>query len=127
MPPPSDLSFAESLTSEQRQNFYERHRFLAILMILVVLFSPCAGVYVAGLLGAGIGVLLSIAAYYLTPYSGFRLVAETGLDGLSRLTCMFGWLDWKFIQKIIILTLWISFPFPSSKLARYLSAGMGAD
>ena len=73
MPPPSDLSFAESLSSEQRQNFYERQRFLAILMILVVLFSPFAGVYVTGLIGAGIGVLLSIAAYYLTPYVWLKI------------------------------------------------------
>ena len=73
MPSPSDLSFTESLTSERRQIFYERHRFLAILMILIVLFSPFAGVYVTGLIGAGIGVLLSIAAYYLTPYVWLKL------------------------------------------------------
>ncbi|MDP1769053.1 MAG: hypothetical protein Q8L74_09660 [Nitrospirota bacterium] len=73
MPSPSDLSFTESLTSERRQIFYERHRFLAMLMILIVLFSPFAGVYVTGLIGAGIGVLLSIAAYYLTPYVWLRL------------------------------------------------------
>lgn len=68
MPPPSELSFTDSLASEQRQTFYERRRFLAILMILIVLFAPFAGVYVAGLLGAGLGVLLSIALYYLMPY-----------------------------------------------------------
>ena len=48
MPPPSDLSFVDSLTSEQRQIFYERHRFLAILMILIVLLFPFAGLYVMG-------------------------------------------------------------------------------
>ena len=68
MPPPSDLSFAESLTSEQRQIFYERHRFLARLMILVVLLFPFAGLYVTGLFGAVLGLLLSLAAFYLTPY-----------------------------------------------------------
>jgi len=68
MPHPSELSFTDSLTSEQRQNFYERRRFLAILMILIVLFFPFAGLYVTGLLGAGLGLLLSLAAYYLTPY-----------------------------------------------------------
>jgi|GEM_PF-6667191 len=45
MPPPSDLSFVDSLTSEQRQIFYERHRFLAILMILIVPLFPFAGLY----------------------------------------------------------------------------------
>ena len=73
MPPPSDLSFTQSLTSEQRQIFYEHPRFLAILLILVVLLFPFAGVYVAGLIGAGIGVLLSIAAYYLTPYVWLKI------------------------------------------------------
>lgn len=68
MPHPSELSFADSLSSEQRQNFYERRRFLAILMILIVLLFPFAGLYVTGLLGAGLGLLLSLAAYYLTPY-----------------------------------------------------------
>jgi hypothetical protein len=68
MPPPSDLSFVDSLTSEQRQIFYERHRFLARLMILIVLLFPFAGLYVTGLFGAGLGLLLSLAAFYLTPY-----------------------------------------------------------
>ncbi|MEY4706018.1 MAG: hypothetical protein RL042_2223 [Nitrospirota bacterium] len=68
MPLPSDLSFVDSLTNAQRQNFYERRRYLAILMIVIVLFSPFAGVYVAGLIGAGLGVLLSVALYYLMPY-----------------------------------------------------------
>jgi len=45
MPVRSDLSFTDSLTSEQRQIFYARHRFLAMLMILVVLLFPFAGLY----------------------------------------------------------------------------------
>lgn len=73
MPPPSDLSFVDSLTSEQRQIFYERHRFLAILMILVVLLFPFAGLYVTGLFGAVLGLLLSLAAFYLTPYVWLKI------------------------------------------------------
>ena len=68
MPLRSELSFTDSLTSEQRQIFYARHRFLAILMILIVLLFPFAGLYVIGLFGAVLGVLLSVAGYYLTPY-----------------------------------------------------------
>ena len=68
MLPPSNLSLAESLTSAQRQIFYERHRSLAMLMILVVLLFPFAGLYVTGLFGAVLGLLLSLAAFYLTPY-----------------------------------------------------------
>ncbi len=36
-------------------------------MILILLLAPFAGLYVTGLLGSVIGVLLSVAAYYLTP------------------------------------------------------------
>jgi len=36
-------------------------------MILVVFAAPFAGLYVAGLLGVVIGVLVSAAAYVLTP------------------------------------------------------------
>jgi hypothetical protein len=37
-------------------------------MILIVFLSPFAGLYVANLFGAVIGVLLSFLAYYVTPY-----------------------------------------------------------
>ena len=36
-------------------------------MLVVVLMAPFAGLYVAGLLGVVIGVLVSAAAYVLTP------------------------------------------------------------
>lgn len=67
MPDPSDFSFFESLTSDHRRRFYERHRSVAVLMILVLLLAPFAGLYVTGLLGSVLGLLLSVAAYYLTP------------------------------------------------------------
>ena len=64
----SNHSFTESFNSEHRRWFYEGHRSLALLMILIVFLSPFAGLYVASLFGAVIGVLLSFAAYYLAPY-----------------------------------------------------------
>jgi thiamine transporter ThiT len=67
MPDRSDFSFFESLTSDHRRRFYEHHRSLALLLILVLLLAPFAGLYVTGLLGLVVGVLLSGAAYYLTP------------------------------------------------------------
>jgi hypothetical protein len=73
MPLRSDLSFTDSLTSEQRRTFYEGHRFLAILMILILLLFPFAGLYVIGLFGAVLGVLLSVAAYYLLPYVWLKI------------------------------------------------------
>ena len=68
MPSSSGLSLIGSFNSEQRRRFYEGHRTLALMMILIVFLSPFAGLYVAGLFGAVLGVLLSFAAYYLMPY-----------------------------------------------------------
>jgi len=67
MSDPSTLSFTEGLTGDHRRRFYERHRSLALLMILVLLLAPFAGLYVTGLLGSILGVVLSVAAYYVTP------------------------------------------------------------
>ncbi|HEX5645435.1 MAG TPA: hypothetical protein VFX56_00580 [Nitrospira sp.] len=67
MPDPSGLSFTESLTGHHRRTFYERHRSLAVLMILILFLAPFAGLYVTGLLGSVVGVVLSVAAYYLMP------------------------------------------------------------
>ena len=37
-------------------------------MLLLVFAAPFAGLYVAGLLGVVVGVLISAAAYMLTPF-----------------------------------------------------------
>jgi hypothetical protein len=64
----SEISFTDSLTRERRHYFYACHRFLGIPMILIVLLFPFAGLYVTWLFGAVLGVMLSVAGYYLTPY-----------------------------------------------------------
>ncbi len=60
--------WSPSFSAEGRRTFYEGHRSLALFMILVVFAAPFAGLYVAGLLGAVVGVLVSAAAYVLIPY-----------------------------------------------------------
>ncbi len=70
LPPMSDhsgLSFSESLSAHHRRTFYDGHRSLAALMILILFLAPFAGLYVTGLLGSVLGVVLSVAAYYLLP------------------------------------------------------------
>jgi hypothetical protein len=57
-----------SFSAEARRKFYEGHRSMALFMLLVVFAAPFAGLYVAGLLGVVVGVLVSAAAYVLTPY-----------------------------------------------------------
>ena len=44
-----------------------------MLMILIVLLFPFAGLYVTGLCGAVLGLLLSLAAFYLTPYVWLKI------------------------------------------------------
>lgn len=65
----SDRSFTDSLTSAQRATFYEGHKHLAVGMILVVFFLPFGGLLAGGLFGVAGGVVLSLLAYYLTPYA----------------------------------------------------------
>ena len=75
MGPDSELSFTSSLKSEQRKGFYERNKPIAVLMILIVLLLPIVGVFVRGLSGAVMGLVISVSGYYLTPYAVLRLRA----------------------------------------------------
>jgi hypothetical protein len=61
-------SSASSFSTEARREFYEGHRSIAFFMLLLVVAAPFAGLYVAGLLGVATGVLISAAAYVLTPF-----------------------------------------------------------
>ena len=64
----SPLSFSDSLTLARRTAFYERHKPIAVVMILLVFLLPFFGVFVRGLIGAAAGVMISVLCYYLTPY-----------------------------------------------------------
>lgn len=66
-------SFTDSFNSDDRRRCYEGHRSLALLMILFVFLSPFAGLFVANLSGAVIGLLLTFATYYLTPYLRLKI------------------------------------------------------
>ncbi|NGZ09679.1 MAG: hypothetical protein CV088_09880 [Nitrospira sp. LK70] len=61
------FSSSISFSAEARRAFYEGHPSLALFMLLIVFMAPFAGLYVAGLLGVVVGVLVSAAAYVLTP------------------------------------------------------------
>jgi uncharacterized membrane protein SpoIIM required for sporulation len=69
----SELTFTGSLKSEQRRDFYEHNKSIAVLMILVVFLFPIAGIFLTGLTGAVLGVVVSVVAYYLTPYVVLKL------------------------------------------------------
>ncbi|SLM49432.1 conserved protein of unknown function [Nitrospira japonica] len=73
MPVRPDPSFSESLSGDHRRVFYEGHRSIALFMILVVFLSPFAGLYVANLFGTVLGVILSVAAFYFTPYVWLKI------------------------------------------------------
>jgi len=66
-------SFSESLTPERRTAFYDGHKPLAVLMILIVFLLPFAGLFVYGLIRVVAAVILSVLGYYLTPYLAGRL------------------------------------------------------
>ncbi len=62
------LSFSDSLTNTRRTAFYESHKPIAVVMILIVFLLPFVGVFLRGLIGAVSGVIISVLGYYLTPY-----------------------------------------------------------
>jgi hypothetical protein len=69
----SELSFTGSLKSEQRRNFYEHNKPIAVLMILILFLFPIVGISVSGLPGGVLGVVISVLGYYLTPYVVLKL------------------------------------------------------
>ncbi len=72
---PSELSFTDSLKSEQRRTFYEHHKPIAVLMILILFLFPIIGVFVIGAPGAVLGVVVSVVGYFLAPYVVLKLRA----------------------------------------------------
>ena len=74
----SELSFADSLKSEQRTAFYERHKPVAVAMILIVFLLPIVGVFVAGLSGGVLGLIVSVAGYFLAPFVVLKLCEVLG-------------------------------------------------
>ena len=63
------------LNGEERKRFYEQNKPIAVLMILIVLLLPIVGAFVRGLSGAVLGLVISVLAYYLTPYVVLKLRA----------------------------------------------------
>ncbi len=73
----SDPSLSDSLTSARRTSFYERHKPLAVGMIVAVFFLPFVGLVAGGLLGVVAGVIISVLAYYLTPFVVLKFMGRT--------------------------------------------------
>ncbi|MBX3325998.1 MAG: hypothetical protein U0223_02015 [Nitrospira sp.] len=64
---PSEPSVTNIFSAESRRAFYEAHPWMALFMLVVVFAAPFAGLYVSGLLGVVVGVLVSATAYVLMP------------------------------------------------------------
>jgi len=69
-----ERSFKDSLTAERRRDFYERHKPLAVLMVLIVFSCPILGVFLKGMPGLILGVVIPVVGYYLIPYVVLRLL-----------------------------------------------------
>lgn len=70
---PTEVSLTNSLKSEERKGFYEQHKPIAVVMIFVVFLFPIMGVFVRGMSGAALGLIISVLAYYLTPFGVLTL------------------------------------------------------
>ena len=73
MTSPSDLSLTGSLKSDARKEFYERHKPIAVAMVLILFALPIVGVFVWGIAGSALAVIVSVTSYYLTPYVVLKL------------------------------------------------------
>ena len=73
---PSDLSFAGSLKGDARKRFYEQHTSIAVAMLLILFLLPIVGVFVWGITGSALAVIVSVTSYYLTPYVVLKLRGE---------------------------------------------------
>lgn len=61
------------MNREERRDFYEHHKPLAVLMILILFLLPIVGAFVSGAGGALLGVVVSVAGYFLAPYVVLKL------------------------------------------------------
>jgi hypothetical protein len=62
------LSFSESLHSDSRRAFYDRHTTIAQVMHLFLGLMPLAGLWMRNLVGGVLGLTLFLLCYYLMPY-----------------------------------------------------------
>ena len=78
----SEVAFKRSLASDTRKDFYEAHKPIAVVMILIIFTFPIVGVFVKGVPGLLFGVASSVLGYYLLPYAvhTVRRIGGTGTD-----------------------------------------------
>lgn len=76
----SERFFKESLESNTRRGFYEGHKSIAILMIVIIFTFPIIGVFVRGVSGLLLGVVTSVLSYYLLPYAALTVRRIRGIE-----------------------------------------------
>ena len=75
-----ERAFKDSLARDTRKEFYEAHKPIAIVMIVIIFTFPIAGVFVKGVPGLLFGVVTSVLGYYLLPYAVHALRRMGGTD-----------------------------------------------
>jgi hypothetical protein len=61
------LAFTESLHSDRRRAFYDRHTTIAQMMYLFMVLLPLGGLWMRNAVGAVLGLTLFLLCYYLMP------------------------------------------------------------
>ncbi len=75
-----ERAFKRSLSSDTRRDFYEAHKPIAVVMILIIFTFPIAGVFVKGVPGLLFGVVSSVLGYFLLPYAVHAVHRIGGTD-----------------------------------------------
>src|SRR5436853_401988 len=68
-----ERSFKDALMAERRRDFYEQHKAIAVLMVFIVFSAPILGVFLRGVPGLLLGLIISVVGYYVIPYVALRL------------------------------------------------------
>jgi hypothetical protein len=76
----SERAFKGSIASDARRDFYEGHKPVAVVMILIIFTFPIAGVFIRGVPGLLFGVASSVLGYYLLPYAVHAVRRLAGTD-----------------------------------------------
>ena len=64
--------------TDRRQDFYEKHKLIAVLMIVIIFSFPILGVFTMGVTGLLLGVAGSVSAYYVLPYAASKMPGVRG-------------------------------------------------
>jgi len=63
----------DTVSIKTTKEFYETNPTVKFLAIVISVISPCIGLFIAGISGIVIGLIVSVIVYYLSPYAVMKV------------------------------------------------------